>query len=563
MPQTTDELVRDDLMELIHTLLEPYQVSIEDLPSEGDLRDAEDRPLFHWHRRGNRFSGCIETDTEYDEVYDKTFEELPPNIQACFARMLGSDDAKAQALLRRWELEPLANRDASTRLRYAAGLTLLLRSPNAVIQLARSVLDEYHEGEYALKTLLLRGPVMRCKFHSLSALLHLDITGHSRGGKDSLISRLVALLPESMVFHFASTSAKAPYYLTLEPVCDDEKNPSKVTSYESDARFYEGKLVIISEVADAAGYTALKALAEEDEYSTRTHLTIVNGYATTFSVYGPRSLIVMSVKGINDSETREALNRMIQGPISEKELANERRKVKRALRSLRYGKDVRTDYRTPIVRAALALLFGFGFSVKFEPPSDEVAELAEEIGLALTEHGFNLTQIKQMYALAECAAFQKRFYRGNPKVCRVEAEDVLEALYLLNQFARETAAKLTRAELKILDAIEPLTDDELCELGLDPQYVEDVDRQPTQQDIVRRTGLSQGAITKALKVREPTGKLITSEFVYMGDAVRNGYRVTTYIKTERGRGATNATVSKIEFGGKTYYPLDPARQIEE
>jgi hypothetical protein len=48
----------------------------------------------------------------------------------------------------------------------------------------------------------------------------------------------------------------------------------------------------------------------------------------------------------------------------------------------------------------------------------------------------------------------------------------------------------------------------------------------------------------------------------MGDAVRNGYRVTTYIKTERGRGATNATVANIECGGKIYYPLDPARGMK-
>ncbi|MGZ4925500.1 MAG: hypothetical protein ACXVIR_10185 [Halobacteriota archaeon] len=556
--QTNNGVVPDDLERLIHTLLEPYSASLEDLPKAGELRDAEDKPLFHWHRSGGRFSGSIETGTEFfDEVQDVPFNELPQRIQDAFLQQLETDDAKAHALLRRWGFKKLIDRGAM--LVYAAALSLLLRSSNGILQLARSVLDEYHEGEYALKTLLLRGPVLRCRFHSLSALLHLDITGPSRGGKDSLISRLVALLPGGMVEHYASTSAKAPYYQTLVPVYDDEKRPDKVTSYESDPSFYRGKLVIISEVADATGYTAVKALAEEDEYSTRTHLTIVNGYATAFSVHGPRSLIIMSVKGIHDSETREALNRMIQGPISEKDSANERRKVRRSLRNLQRGKDVRTDYRTPILQAAFELLFYGGFFVKFEEPTEEVAELVERIGLELSEHGFNITQIKQMYALAECAAFQKRFYRGNPTVCRVEAEDVLEALYLLNQFARETAAKLIRSELKILDAIEPLTDEELWDLGLDPESIVGADRQPTQQDIVRRTGLSQGAITKALKVREPTGKLITSEFVYMADAMRHEYRVTTYVKTERGRGATNATVAKIECGGKTYFPLDPAR----
>ena len=352
-----------------------------------------------------------------------------------------------------------------------------------------------------------------------------------------------------------------------KPIKDSQ---GRVTGYEEDPYFYSGKVIAISEVADAQGWTGLKALAEDDQYSLRKHVTVVNGQFTPYSIVGPRCVIILSVKGIPDSETLELLNRFIQGPIEEKTVTNQQAKSKRMFENYVKRRDVRDEDLVKYVKAALDIVYFNGFKVSFDEPTEEASILMEALRERFTDAGFNLTQLGQFYSLCECAAFQKRFYRGSPDVCRIEVEDVQESWFLLNHFARETVTKLTPADLHIFDAVSPLSDEELIEAGFEPEYyvpnqttphgrevlqsqLENL-RHPTQADIIRRTGRSKGTVSDALKAGRPgeaSGKLVRSGLVY---GEYNQQRNTTvYRKTSGADDVPKAGgLASCVVGTKTY-----------
>jgi len=455
---------------------------------------------------------------------------------------------------------------------YYNGLLLLLDGPNVVVRAFRYAIDPYHYGEDMLKGILFRGH-LRARYHSYAPLIHIDITGHSRGGKDKLIARFFAFIPDGVGESYSSTSSKAPYYATRKPIKNAQ---GRTTGYEDNPYVYSGKVVAISEVADAQGWTGLKAIAEEDEYSQRKHVTVINGEFTPYSIVGPRCVIILSVKGIPESETLELLNRFIQAPIEEKTATNQQAKSKRMFENYAKHSDVRDDDAVKYVKAALDIIYFNGFTVVFEEPTDEARGLIEVLRERFTDAGFNLTQLGQFYSLCECAAFQKRFYRDSPNVCRIEVEDVQESWFLLNHFARETVTKLTPADLHIFDNVEPLTDDELIKVGFDPDYygssaaTKERDREifknqlenlrhPTQADIIRRTGRSKGTVSDALKAGRPgeaSGKLVRSGLVY-GEYSQQRNSVV-YRKTS---GAADVPkvggLASCVVGTKPYYPRDP------
>jgi hypothetical protein len=455
---------------------------------------------------------------------------------------------------------------------YYNGLLLLLDGPNAVVCAYRHTIDAYHYGEGVLKNILFRGH-LRARYNSYAPLIHIDITGHSRGGKDKLIGRFFAFIPDGVAESYSSTSSKAPYYAMRKPVKDLK---GKVTGNEEDPYFYSGKVIAISEVADAQGWTGLKALAEDDQYSRRKHITVVNGEFTPYSIVGPRCVIILSVKGIPDSETLELLNRFIQGPIEEKTLENQQAKSKRMFENYARHNDVRDEDLVRYVKAALDIIYFNGFNVIFDEPTEEATLLLEALRDRFTEAGFNLTQLGQFYSLCECAAFQKRYYRESPNVCRIEVEDVQESWFLLNHFARETVTKLTSADLSIFDAVSPLTDEELIAAGFDHEfYISDGTtphgrailksqlenlRHPTQADVIRRTGRSKGTVSDALKAGRPgeaSGKLVRSGLVY-GEYNQQRSAVV-YRKTSSAADVPKVSgLTSCVVGAKPYYPRDPS-----
>jgi hypothetical protein len=462
--------------------------------------------------------------------------------------------------------------DAELVETYYNGLLLLLDGPNAVVRAFRYAIDPYHYGEAVLKGILFRGH-LRARYNSYAPLIHIDITGHSRGGKDKLIARFFAFIPDRVGESYSSTSSKAPYYAMRKPIKDSK---GKVTGNEEDPYFYSGKVIAISEVADAQGWTGLKALAEDDQYSQRKHITVVNGQFTPYTIIGPRCVIILSVKGIPDSETLELLNRFIQGPIEEKTTINQQAKSKRMFENYAKRRDVRDEDLVKYVKAALDIIYFNGFKVKFDEPTEGASALIEALRERFTDAGFNLTQLGQFYSLCECAAFQKRFYRDAPNVCRIEVEDVQESWFLLNHFARETVTKLTPADLSIFDAVSPLSDEELIAVGFDPLYFIPDDtklhgrevlksqlenlRHPTQADIIRRTGRSKGTVSSALRAGRPgeaSGKLVRSGLVY---GEYNQQRNAVVYRKTSGADDVPKTggLASCVVGSKPYYPRDPS-----
>jgi hypothetical protein len=454
---------------------------------------------------------------------------------------------------------------------YYNGLLLLLDGPNVVVRAYRYAIDPYHYGEGVLKGVLFRGH-FRARYNSYAPLIHIDITGHSRGGKDKLIARFFVFIPDGVGESYSSTSSKAPYYAMRRPIKDAQ---GRVTGYEENPYFYSGKVIAISEVADAQGWTGLKALAEDDQYSQRKHITVVNGQFTPYSIVGPRCVIILSVKGIPDSETLELLNRFIQGPIEEKTVKNQQAKSERMFENYAKRRDVRDEDLVKYVKAALDIVYFNGFKVIFAEPTKEACALIEALRERFTDAGFNLTQLGQFYSLCECAAFQKRFYRDSPDICRIAVEDVQESWFLLNHFARETVTKLTPADLSIFDTVSPLTDEELIAVGFDPTYFIPDDtkphgrealksqlenlRHPTQADIIRRTGRSKGTVSDALKAGRPgeaSGKLVRSGLVY--GEYNQQRNAVVYRKTSGADAVPKAGgLASCVIGEKTYYPRDP------
>jgi len=183
----------------------------------------------------------------------------------------------------------------------------LVQHPKHLITFYRWTLDDYHYGEWTLKTTIWRG-AHRIAFRSVVALLHFDLTGKSRGGKTSLMSRFLSFFPESRKEVFVSVSPRAIWYKTRtwkdkyvsqkdsktgEELRDDDGIVLKkrISVKESDPSYYVGKLIVFLELTDMKEYEILKTLAEEYEVDENVFSTVIEQESVDFKIEGARGVI--------------------------------------------------------------------------------------------------------------------------------------------------------------------------------------------------------------------------------------------------------------------------------
>jgi hypothetical protein len=344
-----------------------------------------------------------------------------------------------------------------------------IRHPKYLIAYYRSVIDDYHQGEWALKTTMWR-QVHRIAYHSTTALLHSDMTGASRGGKTSLMLRFLALLPPGRKEVLTSATPKAIWYKTLRsvdkqvPRLDNATGETKTDDQgkiltqtirvkESDPAYYVGKVIAILEVLEMKDYGVLLALADEHEVGEFTHSTVIDQKSVDLKIEGPRCVMLTSVTGIQNDAGRQVLNRFVQTPLDEQTKTSTEAKLEMVADRDLDESAIQNDNRLPVLKRALELLYADGYNVVVVPPSDHVRKLTKAIDKQLAEDGFNITQIRGFHTLALNGAFEKRFARGEPDTMQIQKEDVLEAWYILTTFGNFARGSLTRAEYKLLDAI--------------------------------------------------------------------------------------------------------------
>lgn len=408
---------------------------------------------------------------------------------------------------------------------------------------ARLVFD-YHALDRELTQTALLSMTRAMYSSPSSALLHLDCTGASGAGKNDFVSRVTELIPSHYLELFSTVSPTALQYKTIERIRD--KN-GKVVDVKTNKDTFNGKIICITEVADAAGFSALKALAETDENAEYTHMATVNGVAIDMTITGPRCVIITSVEGVNDEQVKR---RFIHGSVSEDTLDNKEKKLALIEQLFKDHKDIRDDPRLKIAQGGLDLIFSTA-AVVFEPIDDEAWALIQELNALFIDAGYGLTSIKQFSSLCECIAIWKRFHRG---YTRIEIEDVQEAWFLLATFERETITRTSRQGIKTLKAIKGLCTeyDELFELN--PQG-EHEPKRPTRREVVKQSNVSQAHVYRLLQSRPneqgKCGELI--ELGYVRDCESNGQvavELTELGKTVLGDVPDHAIINIEEYEPK-------------
>ncbi|MFZ0012213.1 MAG: bifunctional DNA primase/polymerase [Halobacteriota archaeon] len=433
----------------------------------------------------------------------------------------------------------------------------LIRHPKQLIAYYRSVIDDYHQGEWALKTTMFR-QVHRIAYHSTTTLLHSDMTGPSRGGKTSLMLRFLTLLPAERKVVITTATPKAIWYKTLQwtdtlkPQVDkktgedetDERGNvlmKKVRVKKSDPTFYAGKVIVILELSEMKDFGVLKALADEYEVGEFTHSTVIDQKSVELKIEGPRCVMTTSVTGIQNDAGKQVLNRFIQTPLDEPTERGTAAKLEMVADSDLDESAIYNDERLPALKRALELLYAEGYRVVVVPPSDRVRKLTKEIDRRLAEDGFNITQIRGFHTFALNGAFEKRFARGDPETMQIQEEDILEAWYILTTFGNFARGNLTRAEFKLLDAI--------------PTEVNDA---TDASDLRETTGLGVATISDALRVKDDPirgqGKFLQYGYVnyFQGDG-----RGSRFYRVSDGTQAVKKITQRIEVDGRILKPLNP------
>ena len=396
---------------------------------------------------------------------------------------------------------------------YAKAWHYLRVQGNVFLTFCARLVFDYHALDRELtQTVLLS--TTRARYSSpSSALLHVDCTGASGAGKNDLVSRATALVLSDYLELFSTVSPTALQYKTIERIRDDK---GRVIDVRANKDTFRGKIICITEVADAAGFSALKSLSETDEYAEYTHMATVNGVAIDMTITGPRCVIITSVEGVNDEQVKR---RFIHGSVSADSLENKEKKLALIETLLKGHKDIRDDDRLPIAQAGIDLIFATQ-TVVFEQIDEDAWGLIQELNSLFLEAGYGITSIKQFFSLCECIALWKRFSR---EYTRVEVEDVKEAWFLLATFERETITRTSRQGIETLKAIKKLCDEHDEDFELNPGELHEPMR-PTRREVVKESDVSQAHVYRLLNSRPneqgKCGELI--ELGYVRDCESNG-----------------------------------------
>ena len=410
---------------------------------------------------------------------------------------------------------------------------------------------DYHALDRELTQTTIIG-MTRARFTSVSDLLHIDCTGGSGAGKNDLLNRVGAIVPPTMCEFISTVTPTALHYETIEKKTDHKGQGYTTTNKER----YKGQIIFITEVADAASYAALKALAETDESFETTHMATVNGESVKMTITGPRCVITTSVEGVNDPQVKR---RFIHTSVSTDTIENKLEKLKTAEKLLLEEKDIRDDPRLGIVHAGIELIFAAD-GVVFEKMDSEAEQLLKQLNEIFVRSGYGITNIKQFYTLCQCSALWKRFERG---YCRIEVADVQEAWFLFATFERETITKTSEEGIETLKAIAALCDedDAMYESDKGTTYDNEAKR-PTRQEIVKQSHVSQAQVYRLLRTKQDEqGKL--GELLELGYVVnRYDDGQTVFELTDLGTSVLKpvpktVTLNEGTDNERTYTPVEP------
>jgi hypothetical protein len=437
---------------------------------------------------------------------------------------------------------------STQREAYLEAWALLHQGGNAFFKECIGLLVDYHALDKALIQLKLRG-IIRPRYSSVSALVHFDSTGGPGSGKNDLASNLAACIPPRYLILLSSVTPKALYYMLIER--SGAGRGDRVTNINKD--FFKGKIIIITEAADSETVTALKALAETDEFSEFTHSAVINKEAIDMTIRGPRCVITASVDGINDTQLKR---RFIHGSISDETDEARAEKLELVEELLFEERNIKEDLRLPTIHAGFDILFVTEDLPPLIPVDADSHDLIKALNRVFDAAGYGITNIKQFYTICQCAAIWNRFARG---YCRIEMNDVLEAWWLFSNVERETITKTTQNGISVLRTIKALSDEYDREFELDQEGNKTLyeAKRPTRADIVKASEIPQATVYRLLK---PMGR----EGDKAGELFELGYVNTRYQEshtvielTKLGNIALKPVAHKITVNGNEYEPIEP------
>ncbi len=534
-----------------------------DIPNEGptgnDLllraplsdRIVLDGVAYEWEAV-SRADGLFRLSIDGADLKDTPFKDFPTPLQ---------DDVLNKAASK--VIIPVIERHIGQHIEsihkdeYVEAWIVLHTKGNAFLKQCIGLVMDYHALDAELIQMIFLG-MSRARYSSVSALAHFDCTGESGAGKNDLVSNIIACVPRQYVDLFSTVSPTALQYHTLKRETDRRGNLITRT----DKNRFSGKIVCITEVADATGFPALKALAETDETADFTHSATVNGEAIDMTIAGPRCVITTSVEGVKDTQVKR---RFIHASVSPDALENKLEKLALVEEILLEQKDIRKDPRLKVAQAGINILFSTN-DVDFRPIQKDALKLLKYLDNVFLKAGYSLTNIKQFFTLAECSAEWNRLVRG---YCRIEVEDVQVAWYLLSNFERETITKTTNHGIATLRAIKELCEDydqEFTESREDPSYdydkmegvsLWDVPKRPTRADIVKAVDVPQPTVYRLLQLASKKdntqGELL--ELGYVTSESQNNK--TVFELTALGQTVLIEVATKAVIDGVTYTPIEP------
>lgn len=322
-------------------------------------------------------------------------------------------DQRKQYAIREVERLVGTSLDRNRTIIYAEAYRMLMNG--SFHQYCSKIIGEYHAGDCNLRQLLLRG-ALRASFSSKSALLHFAMTGKTGSGKNDLIENVAKILPVKNVVLYSSVTPQVLYYEMRVPV------PGVKNGWTMNPDHFKNCIICITEIADSKAFTALKAFAELNEFSSYTHKATSGQKSMNLTVKGPRAVWVSSVLGIKDDQ---ANRRFIHSTIDEDNRERREARVRIITDTLTSQTSLGDDPRKLICRAGFDLLFSA--EPRFEAPKTDVTAVISDMNVLLDRKGYSPSQFKQLYALIECGAALRQFQRG---YCRIEMQDVLEGWYL-------------------------------------------------------------------------------------------------------------------------------------